>query len=61
MGNVEGMTVEEPLPSIFADDRFVRGLGVRADSFDALRTGSEELFGADFGAVVFAINSLSWG
>jgi len=55
IGNVEGMTVEAPLPSlvIFSDaaERFDRGLAALDDS----EADSVELFGVDFGAVVFAI------
>jgi hypothetical protein len=56
IGNVEGMTVEAPFPSV------VTLSGATADRFDfplaALGesgTASAEFLGADFGAVVFAI------
>jgi hypothetical protein len=54
IGNVEGITVEAPLPSVIfklATDRFDRGLAALDDS----GAGSVELLCADFGAVVFAI------
>jgi hypothetical protein len=48
IGNVEGMILEAPFPSdLSAPERF--------DLLFVARTGSIELFGADFGAVVFAI------
>ena len=54
IGNVEGMMVWAPLPSVIlsaTEERLDRGRVALGDS----GTGSAELFGADFGAVVFAI------
>jgi hypothetical protein len=55
MGKVDGITVDTPFPSEprFSDveARFDRPFAAR----DELGTASGELFGVDFGAVVFAI------
>ncbi len=60
IGKVEGMIVEAPLPSTptFAEAAARLDLPLVALAeleADELGTGSGELFGADFGAVVFAI------
>ena len=47
IGNVVGMTLEAPFDAVVADARF------------DLPFAPAELFAGDFGAVVFAINSLS--
>jgi len=48
------MTVEAPFPSLSFIDAAL-GRFVRALALGELGTASGELFGADFGAVVFAI------
>jgi hypothetical protein len=52
IGNVEGMMVEAPLPSDLGADEARFDLAL---ALGELGTGSGELFGVDFGAVVFAI------
>jgi hypothetical protein len=56
------MTLEAPFPSpVFSEaalgrfDLLLAGLALETDLLDELGTGSAEFFGADFGAVVFAI------
>jgi hypothetical protein len=58
IGNVEGIMVEAPFPSPTFKGATL-GRFVRVFALGELGTGSGELFGRDFGAVVFAINSLS--
>jgi hypothetical protein len=60
IGNVEGITVDAPFPSpVTFSAATAERFGLALTALGELGTGSGELFGADFGAVVFAINSLS--
>jgi hypothetical protein len=59
IGNVEGITVEAPFPSVALSGTTAERFGLALAALGELGTGSGELFGVDFGAVVFAIKSLS--
>ncbi|MGB8908486.1 MAG: hypothetical protein WCC84_07025 [Candidatus Cybelea sp.] len=60
IGNVEGITVEAPFPSpVTFSPATAERFGLALAALGELGTGSGELFGVDFGAVVFAIKSLS--
>ncbi|MGB6518588.1 MAG: hypothetical protein WBE79_08825 [Candidatus Cybelea sp.] len=53
------MTVEDPFPSPITFSAATERFGLALAALGELGTGSGELFGADFGAVVFPIKSLS--
>jgi hypothetical protein len=54
IGKVEGIMVEAPFPSAFSGDDVAR-FDLAFVALGKLGTDSVELFGVDFGAVVFAI------
>jgi hypothetical protein len=55
IGNVEGMIVEAPLPSVAIFSGATERFDLLLVALGELGTASAELLGADFGAVVFAI------